>query len=90
MSRPAFIVAAIYFVITSGIAIKTALEPRSAWSSLQQIYTFIATSPVSVPLAMLGHEPDLSNHLTATLTVLSATAVVYGFVAVIVWIFSRF
>lgn len=87
MNRTASIVAGIYFVITAGIAARTALDPSPGFGALKYVFTFMATAPVSVPLSMMGHEPDFSSNWVAAGVVLAATAVVYGVVVLLGKIF---
>lgn len=89
MHRTATIIAGIYLLITTGIAVRTALDPSPGFGSLKHIFTFLATSPVSVPLSILGHEPDFNSHWVVAGVVLGATAVVYGVVFLIAWLWGR-
>jgi CHASE2 domain-containing sensor protein len=90
MNRTAAIIAGIYCLITSGIALRTALDPRPGFGALKHMFTFFATAPISVPLSILGMEPNFSRPSTVVLVILAATAVVYGLVALITWIFGKF
>jgi hypothetical protein len=83
MNRTASVIAGIYFLITAGIAVRTALDPAPGFGALKHMFTFLATAPVSVPLSMLGHEPDLGSNWVAAGVVLAATAVVYGVVVLV-------
>ncbi len=89
MNRTATVIAGIYFVITAGIAVRTALDPSPGFGALKHMFTFLATSPVSVPLSILGHEPDFASNWVAAAVVLAATAVVYGVVVLVAWVAGR-
>ena len=83
MNRAASIIAGVYFLITAGIAVRTALDPSPGFGALKHMFTFFATAPVSVPLSMLGYEPNFGSNWVAAGVVLAATAVVYGFVVLV-------
>ncbi len=89
MNRTATTVAGIYLLITAGIAVRTALDPSPGFGALKHMFTFFATSPVSVPLSILGHEPDFGSNWVVTAVVLASTAVVYGFVVLVAWVAGR-
>lgn len=91
MNLIAAIIAGIYCLITSGIALDTVLRPPTGFASasgLKHMCTFLATAPVSVPLAIMGVQPDLDRTSNLVLVILAATAVVYGFVALTGWIIA--
>ena len=88
MNRTAFVIAGIYCLITSGIAVRSALEQPTSFVALKHMLTFIATAPVSFPLAIMGMEPNFNRPSTAALVILAATAVVYGFVTLIGWMIA--
>ena len=88
MNRSAPIIAGIYFLITSGIAGRTALEPGTGFGALKHMLTFLATAPVSVPLSILGMEPNFNRTSSVVLVILAATAVVYGVVVLIGWMIA--
>ncbi|MCX6607706.1 MAG: hypothetical protein NTV52_29545 [Acidobacteria bacterium] len=93
MNLTAAIIAGIYCLITSGIALDTVLRPPTGFASasgLKHMLTFFATAPISVPLSILGMEPNFNRPSTVVLVILAATAVVYGLVALITWIFGKF
>jgi hypothetical protein len=89
MSRAAMIVAGIYFVLALAIIVTEAVSPPSGgWISLKHMGAFLATFPVSAPLAMIGIEPDLDNKLTIALLLVSSTGLVYKVVAMIAGLFT--
>ena len=90
MHRTATIIAGIYFLITATIAVRTSFDPSPGFGSLKHIFTFLATSPVSVPMAILGFEPEFSSKWEVVAVVLAATAVVYWFVVLVAWLVGRF
>ena len=83
MHRTAAVIAGLYCLITTGIAVRTALDPAPGFGALKHLFTFLATAPVSVPMAMLGHEPNFGSNWVAAAVVLASTAVVYGFVVLV-------
>lgn len=89
MNRTASVITGIYFVITAGIAVRTALDPSPGFGALKHMFTFFATAPVSVPMSILRHEPDFSSNWVTAAVVLASTAVVYGFVALVAWVAGR-
>lgn len=93
MNRTAAIISAIYCLLTSAIAVRTALEPSPGFGALKHMLTFFATAPVSIPLSILGMQPDFNRPTTTVLVILAATAVVYAVVyaviTLIVWIAAK-
>jgi len=81
--------AGIYCLLTSGIALRTALDPAPGFGALKHMFTFLATAPVSVPLSIIGLEPNFNRLSTTVLVILAATAVVYGFVALASWLLGK-
>ena len=88
MNRTAAIIAGIYCLITSGIAIRSALDPSPGFGALNHMFTFFATAPISVPLSILGMEPNFSRPSTVVLVILAATALVYACVVLVGWIIA--
>jgi len=89
MSRAALIVAGIYFALALAVILTEVMSPPSGgWISLKHMGAFLATFPVSAPLAMIGVEPNLDNKLTIAVLLLSSTGVVYKLVALIGGLFT--
>lgn len=89
MSRVALSIAGVYLIIATGVAVSEAMAPPSVgWISLRYMETFLATFPVSVPMAMIGIQPSLDNKLTVTALLAASTAIIYGIVNLIVWLFT--
>ncbi|MBI2689908.1 MAG: hypothetical protein HYX27_26685 [Acidobacteria bacterium] len=84
MYRSALITAAVYFVMASGIAIQESRIPRGSGGMLNRLFTFFATFPVSVPLAMCHIEPDLFDRWNVALLLFASTAVIYAVVAIVI------
>ena len=90
MNHTAAIISAIYCLLTSAIAVRTALDPSPGFGALKHMLTFLATAPVSMPLSILDMEPNFNRPTTTVLVILAATAVVCAFVTLIVWIAAKF
>lgn len=89
MSRAALIAAGIYFAIAAAVIVTEAVSPPSGgWISLPHMGAFLATFPVSAPLAMIGFEPDLDSKLTIALLLGASTAIIYKVVALIAGLFT--
>ena len=88
MSRAALIIAGIYFTIATVVVVTEAVSPPSGgWISLRNMGTFLATLPVSAPLAMMGFEPDLDNKFIVGLLLAACTGIVYKVTALITGFF---
>ena len=88
-NHTAAIISAIYCLLTSAIAVRTALYPSPGFGALKHTLTFLATAPVSIPLSILDMEPNFNRPTTSILVILEATAVVCAFVTLIVWIAAK-
>lgn len=90
MSRPGIITAGIYLVVAVIVIVQDALSPQTpgAWISLRNMVPFLATFPISAPLAMLGIEPDLSNKLTVAILLLACAALIYHVTAFLAGLFT--
>ena len=85
MSRPAAITAFIYLLIALTSGIKDSFFNQHAFGNgLRYMMTFLITFPVSVPMALLRQQPDLSNRWTMAAVILTSTAIVYMVVALLV------
>jgi hypothetical protein len=89
MSRPALIVAGIYFVIALGVILTEAMSPPSGgWITLKNMGAFLATFPVSAPLAMIGFQPDLDNKFVVASVLAGSTGLIYLVVSMIARLFT--
>lgn len=82
MSRPGLIAACAYLVVA---VLFLWQDSRSvtpgAWISLKSIAPFLATFPVSAPLAMLGIEPDLTSKANVALLLAATAGLIFWIVA---------
>lgn len=82
MSRPGCIAACAYLVLAVAFLWQDSrASTPGAWISLKTIAPFLATFPVSAPLAMLGIEPDLTSKANVALLLLATAALIYWIVA---------
>ena len=85
MSRSAAITAVVYLILATAIVIRESLFNQNAFGNgLRYMLSFLITAPVSVPLAILGHEPDLSNRWTLAAVIMASTAIVYFVILLLV------
>lgn len=89
MSRAALIAAGIYFAIAAAVIVSETVSPPSGgFISLKHMGAFLATFPVSAPLAMFGIEPDLDSKINIAMLLGASTGIVYKVVAMIASLFT--
>jgi hypothetical protein len=82
MSRPGLIAACAYLVLAVLFLWQDSRAATpSTWISLKSIAPFLATFPVSAPLAMFGIEPDLTSKANVALLLLATAGLIYWVVA---------
>lgn len=82
MSRPGCVAACAYLVVALTFLWQDARTVTpGAWIGLKTIAPFLATFPISAPLAMLGMEPDLTSKANVAILLLATAGLIYWVVA---------
>ncbi|MBI2689909.1 MAG: hypothetical protein HYX27_26690 [Acidobacteria bacterium] len=88
MKRIPALVAILYLVLSIVLWIVDDRASHGGWISLRGVVPFLLTIPISGPLAMFGHEPDMTNPLIVVVLMLICAALLYKLTAAIIRFFT--